>query len=63
MISMKEAMRRPYDALQGVADDTTSGSLARNSFGAGGLILLALGIALFVWMYPELQRYLRIRRM
>jgi hypothetical protein len=65
MISMKEAMRRPYEALHGASDEMHAGShsAARTSAGVGGILLIAVALAFFVWMYPELQRYLRIRRM
>ena len=65
MISMKEAMRRPYEALQGASAtmQSRSHSATRTSAGIGGVLLVAVALAIFVWMYPELQRYLRIRRM
>ena len=28
-----------------------------------GIVILALAVAGFIWLWPELQRYLRIRRM
>src|SRR5580698_10197896 len=52
MISMREAMRRPYEALHGASEESTS-HMARNSAGLGGILLVALALALFVWMYPE----------
>ena len=29
----------------------------------GGIVLLAVAILGFVWMWPEIQRYMKIRRM
>jgi hypothetical protein len=65
MISMKEAMRLPYEAIQNASGEaqTTSYSLTKRSIGAGGLIFFVLAAAAFIWMYPELKRYLRIQRM
>ena len=28
-----------------------------------GLIAIGLGVATFIWLYPELQRYIKIKRM
>ena len=35
----------------------------RSTMTVGGLFVLALSVAGFVWMIPEILRYIRIRRM
>ena len=65
MSSIKEAIRRPYDFIQSASDEFNgrNKSTFTRPMSIGGIIFLALGLAAFIWMYPELQRYLRIRRM
>ena len=33
------------------------------SYNIGGLLMLALGVAGAIWLYPEFKRYMVIRRM
>lgn len=42
-------------------DDQSMG--ARAGLGVGGFIFLAIAGLALLWMYPEMKRYLRIRRM
>jgi hypothetical protein len=37
--------------------------LAHKPVGAGGFIVLALVVVAFIWMFPEIRRYVHMRRM
>ncbi len=65
MSLIKEAIRRPYEMIHSASDEYNgrSSSVLSRPLSISGMILIAIGLAAFVWMYPELQRYLRIRRM
>jgi hypothetical protein len=38
-------------------------SLARRPYSVAGLIFLAVGLVAFAYMFPELHRYIRMKRM
>jgi hypothetical protein len=61
MYSLTERVR---EAIHG-APRTESCAMERlkKPAGIGGAILLALGIAGFIWIFPELRRYIRLSRM
>ena len=65
MQAMKQMMRHPSRALEEISDDLISGGkrVAERPMSAGGIVLLVLAILGFVWIFPELRRYLRIERM
>ena len=65
MISMREMVRRPSRALGRASDEIAerSRAMAGRPQAKGGLILLVLGVAGFVWLFPEIRRYVRISRM
>jgi hypothetical protein len=62
---MKDMMRHPSHALADVSDEVMAGGrmVAKRPMSAFGIIMLVLGILGFVWMFPELQRYMKIERM
>lgn len=65
MISMKDVVRHPSRALGAASDEIASRGryIAKRPGATGGVILLVLGIIGFIWLFPELRRYLRIERM
>jgi hypothetical protein len=61
MHSLTETIR---EAIHGVPG-ARSCSMARmkKPAGIGGILLLTLGVLGFIWIFPELRRYIRISRM
>lgn len=67
MMTAREIVRRSSHMMDDVSDAVSrrgrEHDLLHRSSGIGGLILLGLAIAVFVWTFPELRRYMRIERM
>jgi len=61
MYSLTERIR---EAIHG-APSAASCPMARlkKPAGIGGIILLGLGVLGFIWVFPELRRYIRMSRM
>ena len=62
MMSTQELLRRPSEILSH-AHDMWRPRQKSHSTGVGGVLLLVVAVGVFVWLFPELRRYLRILRM
>jgi hypothetical protein len=60
MSRLAELLERPRELL---ASHTRHSPVHHPKSSIFGIVLLALGVIGFVVMWPELQRYLKIRRM
>jgi hypothetical protein len=58
-------IRRPSRAFERASEEIAdrTRAMARRPRAGGGLLLLVLGVAGFVWLFPEIRRYVRISRM
>ena len=65
MISMRDMVRRPSRAFEDASDEIAyrARAVARRPYATGGVLLLVLGILGFIWLFPEIRRYLRMERM
>lgn len=65
MYSMKQMVRRPSRAIEDAADELAERTrrMARRPYATGGLVMLVLGVLAFIWLFPEIRRYVRIERM
>jgi hypothetical protein len=62
MTTTQELLRRPSELLSR-AHDMWRPRPKSHAGGIGGVVMLVLAIGLFVWLFPELRRYVRISRM
>jgi hypothetical protein len=64
MVAVSDIIRRPSrmfrDTSQWLAPSRRQ---PQNRYAIGGVVLLALTVMGLIWLWPELQRYMRIRRM
>jgi hypothetical protein len=58
-------VRHPSRMFEDASDEVAyrTRKMARRPYATGSLIMLVLGVAAFIWLFPELRRYLRIERM
>jgi hypothetical protein len=62
-------MRRPHHPssrlLHSISDELSDRThqMANRPYATGGIILLILSVIGFIWIFPEIRRYLRIERM
>lgn len=65
MRSMSRLMRHPSELIDEASDDVSyyARKMAKSPARTGTIILAILGIAGFIWLFPELHRYIRMERM
>ncbi|MDB5331213.1 MAG: hypothetical protein JWP03_2364 [Phycisphaerales bacterium] len=65
MYSVRDMVRHPSRIFGDASDEIAyrTRKMARRPYATGGLIMLILGVVTFIWLFPEIQRYIRIKRM
>ncbi|HZK81371.1 MAG TPA: hypothetical protein VFC46_09900 [Humisphaera sp.] len=62
MISTHELLRRPSEILSH-AQEMWRPRHKSHTAGIGGVVMLVIAVGVFVWLFPELRRYVRMSRM
>jgi hypothetical protein len=64
MVAVSDMIRRPSRMFREASHMLTpSRRQEQNRHAIGGFVLLALTVVGLIWLWPEIQRYMRIRRM
>jgi hypothetical protein len=67
MTALKKRYRRRSEGMWERASDALAHPLEtfeeRPYLSTGGLVALVVGVGLFIWLFPELRRYIRMERM
>lgn len=65
MRSIRNMMRHPSGMVEDMADQVMERTrqMAKRPAVSGGLIMLILGIVGFIYVFPEIRRYMRMERM
>jgi hypothetical protein len=65
MNSLRRMTRHPARTLEDLSDEIVhhTRAMAKRPYSTGGLVVLILSIIGFIWLFPELRRYVRIDRM
>ena len=65
MASMRHMMRHPSRVIEDASDEIADYAhyMAKRPGSTVGLVMLVLGVLGFIWLFPELHRYIRMERM
>lgn len=65
MASMRYMMRHPSRMIEDASHEIAgyTHAMAKRPGSTLGLVMLVLGVIGFIWLFPELHRYVRMERM
>lgn len=65
MVAMKQMAKHPVKTAETASCQIAhqASNVAKKPLAIGGLVLAGLGVAAFIYVWPELHRYIRMERM